>query len=606
MSNNSGLLRRSLFLFNKKNKRKILFAASAQVALGILDLTAVAVVGILAALSVTGVKSTEPGNRVNTALNLLKIENQSFQTQVALLGIAAAVILILKSLLSAFLTRKILTFLSFCSAKISTNVVAKLFAQPLNIIQKRSFQENLYLCTTGVSSITNGIIGSYVNLITDLSLLIILAAALFVVNPLMAISSTLIFALIGIGIYFLQHNKAHRLGAAFAQKSVGGNEKFLEALGSYRETRVRNTQDNYISAISSNRYLLASIEAELSFLPNIGKYIIEVSTVISALTLCALQFAISDSLHAIATLSVFMAAGARIAPAVLRIQHSLLQIKSSSGAANPTLQLLDEIHYEEHKKSKIQVLDIEHNGFTQEVLVENVSFRYHGSQSNVLSNISFKINPGETVALVGPSGAGKSTLVDLILGIIRPTSGRVLLSKQDPAETVKNWPGAVAYVPQEIFIRDGSVLENVSMGYEISESDIPLIRNALDTAQLLDFFESKPEGLSASVGERGSKLSGGQKQRLGIARALLTRPGILVLDEATSALDGQSEAEISDSIGALKGKVTVIVIAHRLSTVRNVETILYLDNGRILASGSFEEIRHAIPDFNSQAKLMGL
>jgi ABC-type multidrug transport system fused ATPase/permease subunit len=175
-----------------------------------------------------------------------------------------------------------------------------------------------------------------------------------------------------------------------------------------------------------------------------------------------------------------------------------------------------------------------------------------------------------------------------------------------PLEAIRKWPGAIGYVPQDVMISNGSIRENVCLGYESNLIDDALIWDALNTAQLTEFVQSLPKGLDTQVGDRGTNLSGGQRQRLGIARAMFTKPKLLVLDEATSALDGTTEASISDAITNLKGEVTIVIIAHRLSTVIESDLIHYMDNGQIKKSGSFVELRNSIPEFDEQAQLMGL
>jgi ABC-type multidrug transport system fused ATPase/permease subunit len=210
------------------------------------------------------------------------------------------------------------------------------------------------------------------------------------------------------------------------------------------------------------------------------------------------------------------------------------------------------------------------------------------------------------LAVVGPSGAGKTSLIDVLLGVIAPTKGSIQLSGLMPEDAVQRWPGAIAYVPQDISIVRGTIATNVALGFDLSEIDENRIWEALEIAQLKSFVEGLPEGINSTVGERGSKLSGGQRQRLGIARALLSSPKLLVLDEATSALDGKSEIDVSDAISKLKNSMTLVVIAHRLSTVRNADLVIYMDSGKIVASGTFDEVRKAVPDFDMQAKLMGI
>ena len=181
-----------------------------------------------------------------------------------------------------------------------------------------------------------------------------------------------------------------------------------------------------------------------------------------------------------------------------------------------------------------------------------------------------------------------------------------MISGLPPSEAVSKWPGAIAYVPQDVFISNGTIRENVSLGYPPHEATDELVLDALQVAQLDSFVANLPLGLDTPVGDRGTRLSGGQRQRLGIARAMFTRPQLLVLDEATSALDGVTEATISQSINILKGRVTLVLIAHRLSTVLNADQIVYLSEGRVLSVGTFDEVRNAVPDFDVQAKLMGL
>ncbi len=194
----------------------------------------------------------------------------------------------------------------------------------------------------------------------------------------------------------------------------------------------------------------------------------------------------------------------------------------------------------------------------------------------------------------------------MILGIYRPTGGIITIAGRTPAESIAEWPGAIGYVPQEVVLRSGSIAANIASGFEVSDVSDELINDAIAIAQLEELVASLPEGASTEVGERGGRLSGGQRQRVGIARAMFTKPQLLVLDEATSSLDGQTESEISDAIQGLKGKVTLILIAHRLSTVKKADRIVYLEAGRVIAQGTFDEVRNEVPNFNIQAQLMGL
>ena len=216
------------------------------------------------------------------------------------------------------------------------------------------------------------------------------------------------------------------------------------------------------------------------------------------------------------------------------------------------------------------------------------------------------VNPGEFIGLVGTSGAGKTTLVDLILGLINPDFGTVSISNLPPREAINTWPGAIAYVPQDVEVINGSIRDNLLLGYTkdiISDSDLI---DALRKADLDQFVLSQTMGMDTRVGEVGLKLSGGQKQRLAIARALLSRPLILVMDEVTSALDADTEINVNKEIDRLKGECTIIMIAHRLSSILKADKVIYISEGNILSVGTFSEVRNEVLDFDRQARSMGL
>jgi ABC-type multidrug transport system fused ATPase/permease subunit len=427
-----------------------------------------------------------------------------------------------------------------------------------------------------------------------------------VVDPVIAIGTFLMFGVVGYLLFKLLQQRAQRLGLEASRLTIESNEKILEVLNSYREFIVRNRRRYYADQISSGRMALANNQAETGFMPNISKYVIETTVVFGTLVISALQFLTTDATHAVATLSVFMASGTRIAPAVLRLQQGALQIKGSLGSANPTLDLIEKLNFEEILDEQNEPLDLEHIGFQGFIEVSDVNFAYPNKTELAANRINLSVAEGNSVAIVGSSGAGKTTLVDLILGILEPASGTVEISGLKPLDAISKWPGAIAYVPQDVMISNGTIRENVALGFPSEVASDELVWEALRIAQLDTVVKSMPDGMDSHVGERGTKLSGGQRQRLGIARALFTKPKMIILDEATSALDGKTELEFANAIHELKGKVTVVLIAHRLSTVREADSILYMQEGKIIEEGSFEEVRSRVPDFDIQSKLTGL
>jgi len=597
---------KSARVFSRRDQKKIFAVIVLQICLGFLDLIGIAIIGILGALAITGIQSGTPGDRVSAALNLIHIGNQSFQAQAAILGLGAAIILIGRTLLSVFFTRKTLFFLSRRGAVISSELVSKLLSQSLQKIQERTNQETIYAVTYGVTAITLGVLGTVVSLIADGSLMIVLAVGLFVVDPVIAFGTFFVFAIIGLIMYRLMNVRAKYLGIKNWELTLRGDEKIVEVLNSYREIIVRNRREYYVREIARSRMDLANVMAEIQFMPNISKYVIESAVVLGALMISAAQFMMQDAKHAVATLAVFLASATRIAPAILRIQQGTIQIRNSLGAATPTLQLIESLNDTKLAHKVLDTVITEHENFAGKVKIRNLTLRYPGKLTPALTNVNLEFSHGESIAIVGPSGAGKTSLVDVLLGVLEPQEGSVEISGFAPIETIINWPGAISYVPQDVAISKGTIRENIALGYPIDVATDELVDSAIRIAHLVEFVSSLPDGIDTQVGERGAKISGGQRQRLGIARAMFTKPSLLVLDEATSALDGETEANISEAIQGLRGSVTVVMIAHRLSTVRSADLVVYMESGKIVATGTFEEVRTQVPDFDNQAKLMGL
>ncbi len=602
----SSAIGRSVRILSRADKQKLATVVFLQICIGWLDLLGVLAVGLLGALSVTGLQSENPGDRVSKALQVLHISDVTFQAQISIIGASALILLVGRTILSVFFTRRILFFLSRRGAKISANLVSGLLSQPLLTVQARSTQETLYAVTTGVVNITIGILATIIVFISDAALLIIMAIGLYIVDPVTALGTFLIFSLIGAALYRFMHIKAKMLGIETALLNIQSHEKIVEVFSSYRESVVRNRRDYYAREIGKVRFALANANAEMGFMPYVSKYVIETSVVLGAILISAAQFILQDSTHAVGTLAVFLAAGTRIAPAVLRLQQGLVTIRGAIGQANPTLELIDILGNAPLIENLDDTLDIEHKGFVSKIEVANVSLTYPKKLTPAISNITLTIPAGASVAFVGPSGAGKTTIIDVLLGVLIPDGGSVLISGLPPILAVAKWPGAVSYVPQDVVIASGTIRENVALGYPPELATDELVMSALKVAHLDKFISELPYGIDTQVGERGAKISGGQRQRLGIARAMFTQPHLLVLDEATSSLDGETEVSITDAIHELRGTTTVVMIAHRLSTVREADIVIYLSKGLIMAVGTFDEVRKALPDFDRQAKLMGL
>lgn len=594
-----------LQVFSARDKKLLLLITLAQSLFGVLDLLGVAIIGIIGALGISGIQSNQPGKKIQGFLEFLGIQNLSFQFQVGVLASCATLFLVVRSLASMYFSRISTNFLTNRGSVLSSKLINWILGTEYLSLAKRKTQDYVYATSDGVRSVMLGIIGSAISFFSDLTLLVVLGIGLALFDPVLASSTLVIFFLIGLLLFKQMHKRAEFIGNTYSKLSAGSNQQLVEVLQNFRPIFVGGRRSFFVGKLELPRKEIAKLSAEMTLMPFASKYIMEASVIVAAFILGVIQFGLQDSVHAVATLSVFLAAGTRIAPAILRLQQSAVAFRNSQGNASTTLELLIN-RGDSMFPSYDSEPDMVHTGFSPEISLTNVKFSYPNAESTVIDDISVSIKRGDSVAITGASGAGKSTLVDLIIGIYSPTSGKIRISGLPPKEAIAQWPGAIAYVPQEIMLMDGTIKENVCMGYSPEDVQLADVWRALRLSKLDAFVNEQPEGLDALVGETGSQLSGGQIQRLGIARALFTNPSLLILDESTSSLDAQTEAEITDAISGLRGFVTVIMVAHRLSTIRNADQVIYLSEGRIQSQGSFEFVRAQVPDFNNQATLMGL
>jgi len=594
------VFRKSTSLLESRDLPRLYLVSAIQFFLALLDLIAVTLIGIVTALAISGIQSKSPSQQVTQIVDFLGLKNLTFQNQVAMLGFFAASMMIVKTLASVFLVRKTLEFLAFKSAQVSSRLFSRILSQPYEFIKDNSSQSILYMVTQGVNSLILGIVGSVVQIVSETSLLLVMLIGLFIIEPTIAIGAFIYFALIAIIQNRILGRKAIHLGSTGADATVNANRKIVEAVGLFREIYVRQAFDLYYETVASLRNLSASVTARLNFFPYINKYTLEVSLVVGAILLSASQFLLTDAVTAITTLAIFLAAATRVSPAILRLQQGLIGIKSNIGSATPTLELLAALR----APSASNVSETPARTYTAEIQFRDVSFTYTNASNIVINRVSLEIFKGEFIALIGPSGGGKTSLVDLLLGLLEPQTGEISIRGLRPNVFIRKYPSRVGYVAQDSTLLDGSIRENLTFGLRKNFSDQELF-NTLELVSLNDFVKKLPKGLDELVGERGTLLSGGQRQRMNLARAVITNPEILILDEATSALDVETENQIITAIDSIRESRTIIVIAHRLSTVLNADKIFFIKEGQILGSGKFDALRRALPDFDRQAELAG-
>lgn len=606
-------VRKSLSMLPDRRRRLFYFAAGVQISLGLLDLLGIALIGLVAAVAVSGIGLTGIPDWADRLLTNVGLGDLTATQLSVALALAAVTALVLKTFLSAILFRRITKFLANRQAELSASLARRFLSRPLVDVQRWTTSEAVYALGSGVAAATVTLLGSGIIIASEVFLFAIVGISLLIYDPLLTVVAGLLFGTL----VFVLHKVLGRWTTANADviksASIDTMTAVAEALSTYRETTVLNRRELYVQRFESLIGRSANASANNTFIMEIPKYALEVALYVGVLLLGVVQFLTKDLGAAAATVALFLAAGSRITPALLRLQGAAIGIRNASVLAQPTFFMSDFLAEKNTANTAgLSFQEIKHHldsgypDFHAEVDVDQVWITYPDAAESALADTSLTVSPGHSVALVGPTGAGKSTLADLILGVLAPDEGTVTISGVDPRSAIQQWPGAISYVPQTVALTEGTVRANVALGLPDDLIDDDRVWEALERAHLADYLRASREGLDTKIGERGFRLSGGQRQRLGIARALYTRPKLLVLDEATSALDAETELAIIDTLQELEGQVTTITVAHRLATVRHADQVIYLDHGRILARGPFDEVRSEIKDFDRQAALLGL
>ncbi len=603
-------IRAALRFLDRRDRRRFAVATVVQMAIAVLDLIGVLLLGAVGALAIAAGDGQPPPRTVARVVSFFGLDGTSSSTVITVLAVVAAGLLLTKSLLSPFLLSRVFRFLARREAMVSARLTRALLAQPLTFVQQRSTQQTSSALIGGANAATIQILGQTVVAAAEIALLALLAVTLFAVKPLVALGAVAFFAAIGVALQKSLGQRSADFAAQRRHTDVVSLVAIQEALGAYREITVSDRRSLYVDRLQALRHHAAAASAGTNLVGMLPKYISELAMVLGACALAAILFTTEPIAAAAGTFSMFLAAATRAMPSILRLQAATLAIRSAAGWAAPTFALADDLGAPLDGGAPAgpggaPALTIRRGDFVPAIELKDVSFEY-APGIPALHGISIAVAEGQSVALVGRSGAGKSTLADIILGVLEPDAGEVTVGGFPPGQAVRYWPGSIGYVPQDVMMSNDTLRANVALGLPTPSVDDDQVWDALRAARLDDYVRAQPEGLDTLIGERGLRLSGGQRQRLGIARALFTRPRLLVLDEATSSLDAETEQAITDTLDELQRDVTTVIIAHRLSTVRHADLVVYLEDGRKVAAGSFDEVCAQVPALQRQADLMGL
>ena len=475
---------------------------------------------------------------------------------------------------------------------ISNRLFRAYLRAPYTFHLQRNTAELLRNTNSEATVVMGGVLLPLMNMVMEAMVLAFIFALLFAIEPL---ATLVVFTVFGLITYvFLRFTRARV--ASYAKEEQEHRKQSMQAvnqgLGGFKDARVLGRESFFLRSYAESAQFKAEAARYKKVISALPRLFLETLAVVGMLSITALFVVQDRDLAAIIpTLVLLGAAIVRLMPSFTKVASDFNALKWGERALRVVYADIKELADEEraweerHRSQATKPIAFEHA-----IRLDELRYRYPGADEDALRGVSLTIPRFASVGFVGPSGAGKTTVVDVILGLLTPTEGRVLVDGADVQERLASWQRKIGYIPQHIYLTDDTIRRNVAFGQSDEEIDDADVWEALEAAQLADLVASFDEGLDVKVGERGVRLSGGQRQRIGIARALYHKPEVLVMDEATSALDNQTERHVVDALNRLQGSHTTIVIAHRLSTVRNCDTLFMLDDGELVASGTYDEL----------------
>lgn len=478
------------------------------------------------------------------------------------------------------------------SADASSALLRRYVLSPFSAHRMRDLPE-IYRVINEATLQSSGVLLGVVGMVSDLLLLAAIVVVLAVASPGVML---LAGAMFGVVVWATQRSMRpfqSRIGDVVAETGLQAWSLLIPALNGFREARLTSTAGALAQRFRAIRQRQARAQRQLLILSELPRYLLEICFVAAIGILGFVLFSRNTPAEALGILAVFAAASLRALPTLNRVTATLAIIRANRIGLDLVLDARDDL---ESAPQHVEIPVSSHR-FAGDIEVRDVAFRFADADTDTLRGVTTTIPENTTVAFVGSSGAGKSTLLDLVLGLLEPTHGSIRCGGRSISDDLAGWYAGLGVVPQDVFLTNDTVAANIAYGVSEPDIDRERVAQVVAMAQLDQLVADLPAGLDTAVGERGIRLSGGQRQRLGLARALYRQPSVLVLDEATSALDNLTEHKIARTLRDLHGSMTIVIVAHRLSTVRDADRIVFMSEGRIATEGTFAEVRRTDVDF---------
>ena len=520
------------------------------------------------------------------------------QELIPLVAGAVAILFIGKSVAALLFRWWLLGRTTRVSATLSRGMFRRYVLAPYADHRTRRLSEVYRNISTSTAQAT-GVLLATISMCTDLMMLIAITAVLAWTAPVVTIVTVVIFGGFVVGLQRIFRKRQSQLGEVTSEAALEAWQYLMPGLDGFREARLTSSSERFVDGFYRARLRGANASRTMGILGEAPRYVLEIGFVVMIGGVSLVLFATGAPGDALTVLGVFAAAAVRALPTLNRVSSNMATIRTGHVGLEIVLNSTAEL---DQRGAHVET-PIDDTPYRGDIELRDLSFRYADSATDVLTDLSLTIRENATTAFVGSSGAGKSTLLDLVLALQDPTSGTIECGGRSIFADRAAWYAGLGVVPQDVFLVNDTMRSNIAFGVPVDLIDDERIAEVIRMAQLGELIDTLPDGLDTVVGERGVRLSGGQRQRLGLARALYRRPRVLVLDEATSALDNATEYEIAETLRGLQGSMTILIVAHRLSTVRGADTLVFLKDGHIEATGTFTEVRDASAEF---ARLVAL
>jgi len=582
-----------LDLLDATDRIKYLFFILTLIFISLLDLIGIFLISFAGYIASTKISELKiPAILVNL-FKSINIDFLNLEKLVIFLLIGSGILLISKSLLNTLYTYKMFRFLANCQIKYVKNFLEKLLNTSIFELRKYKPQEYVFILTHGTSLTLNLYLGFFGILASEAVYLTILILILYSINEIVVIYLVIIFFVFG---YILQRNlkpRINHIGQEISKSIINSSENLVSLINSYKVLHVSNKKSFFVdkmTAYARNQY---TSEGKQYFFEQVPKSVYEIALVLSAFSFFSFLNLFESNLPILTLLIIFVASSIRMLPSLLRINSVLIGLSKAKSESKSLFEINSHINNSINIYSDKQEFQ-NPNSFTKNfnplIVFKNVSFTYSDSKFQLLKELNLSIKEGLKVAIIGETGVGKSTLVDLLLGIVEPTKGKILISNMNPKMAVSIWPERIQYVPQENILINTSVRENVAFGVTPSQINNEMVLESLELAELGFKFTDSESWLLSLIKPNGSNLSGGERQRLSIARALYTKPDILILDEATSALDDLTETKILKNIRQKFVTQTLIIITHNIKSVSDFDLFIHLSKNSINIFDTYSKI----------------